>query len=308
LPQGERRQNDKVDSMPHSLSRLQSTTSVRRAACLLAALGIIGGSVLAGGGTAAQTASQPSRDGTVSNAPDERGGSFYETFDDPGSDEWTSRWYVSDGWTNGDHQNCSWSSEQVSVENGVLTLGFAAEPSGERENTCGEIQTNARFGHGVYEVRMKAAEGSGLNTGFFTYIGDVHGQPHDEIDFEVLGKDVSKVQLNQYVDGDNVGDEKLVEVPGGASADFNDYAFIWEADRIAWYVNGELVHEATDPDKLPTHASKIYLSIWGSDTLTSWMGEFGPSSAPARAEFEHVAFTAPGADCQFPESIVCTLD
>ena len=84
----------------------------------------------------------------------------------------------------------------------------------------------------------------------------------------MLGKDASKVQVNQFVDGKNVGDEKLVDVPGGADQGFNDYAFVWEKDRIRWYVNGKLVHEATDPAKLPSHPSKIYLSLWGSDTLS----------------------------------------
>lgn len=231
----------------------------------------------------------------------EGGESFLEEFDELASD----RWYVSDGWSNGDHQNCTWSKDQVSVEDGVLSLGFATEGYKDRDNVCGEVQTHERYGYGTYEVRMKAVEGSGLNTGFFTYIGPVHKKPHDEIDFEVLGKDPSRVQVNQYVDGKNVGDEELVEVPGGAASEFNDYAFVWEEGRIAWYVNGELVHEATDPDKLPSHASKIYLSLWGSDTLTSWMGAFEAPGEPVAAQIERVAFTAPGDDCQFPESVAC---
>jgi endo-1,3-1,4-beta-glycanase ExoK len=231
----------------------------------------------------------------------EGGESFVEEFDELSS----SRWYVSDGWSNGDHQNCTWSKAQVSAEGGVLSLGFATEAYKERENVCAEVQTHQRFGYGTYEVRMKAVEGSGLNSSFFTYIGPVHDQPHDEIDFEVLGKDASKVQVNQYVDGQNVGDEELIEVPGGAANDFNDYAFVWEEGRIAWYLNGELVHEATDPEKLPSHASKIYMSVWGSDTLVSWMGPFEAPGEPLAAQYERVAFTAQGDECQFPESLVC---
>ncbi len=41
---------------------------------------------------------------------------------------------------------------------------------------------------------MKAATGSGLNSAFFTYIGPTDKKPHDEIDFEVLGKNTGKVQ------------------------------------------------------------------------------------------------------------------
>jgi endo-1,3-1,4-beta-glycanase ExoK len=232
------------------------------------------------------------------------GKSFVENFDRIDK----KRWYVSDGWSNGDHQNCNWSKGQVKISDGTLRLGFTRQKAKDREYVCGEVQTNQRFGYGAYEIRMKAAAGSGLNTGFFTYIGPVHKQPHDEIDFEVLGKDPSKVQINQYVDGKSVGEGKLVEVPGGADQGFNDYAFVWEKDRISWYVNGELVGEATDPAKLPSHASKIYISLWGSDTLKSWMGTFADPEAPVAAEIDRVAFTAAGQACQFPESIVCKLD
>ena len=234
----------------------------------------------------------------------QRNQSFVETFDQLHP----ARWYISDGWNNGAHQNCTWSKEQVRVEDGILKLSFDKRTLGERDYVCGEAQTHARFHYGTYEVRMKAVEGSGLNTGFFTYIGPVHKQPHDEIDFEVLGKDPSHVQVNQYVDGENVGAEKLVPVEGGAASDFNDYAFVWEEDRIAWYVNGELVHEETDPAKLPSHPSKIYMSVWGTDTLTSWMGPFEDSDEPRVAEIDRVSFTALGEECQYPESLVCMMD
>ncbi len=219
----------------------------------------------------------------------------------------TQRWYVSDGWSNGDHQNCTWSAKQVSVADGRLRIGFARQDYKERSHVCGEVQTRERYGYGTFEVRMKAMAGSGLNTGFFSYIGPVDKQPHDEIDFEVLGKDPSKVQVNQYVNAKSVGSAKLAEVPGGADKDFHDYAFVWQKDRIAWYVDGKLVDEATDPARLPSHPSKIFLSVWGSDTLTSWMGAFVDPDAPVAAEVERVAYTAPGDPCQFPESIVCKL-
>lgn len=239
----------------------------------------------------------------AADAKSKLGESFVENFDRLDS----KRWYVADGWANGDYQNCTWSKDQAKVADGVLKLGFVKQTYKERDYVCGEVQTRKRFSYGAYEVRMKAVSGSGLNSAFFSYIGQVHKSPHDEIDFEVLGKDPSKVQVNQYVNGKSVGSAKLPEVPGGADADFHDYAFVWEKDRIRWYVDGKLVDEATDPAKLPSHASKIYLSLWGTETLTDWMGPFVDPGKPLAAEFDRVAFTAIGDECQFPESIVCTL-
>jgi endo-1,3-1,4-beta-glycanase ExoK len=247
-------------------------------------------------GLAAAAASAP-----IAHAEAGAGKSFVENFDKLSA----ARWYISDGWANGDHQNCTWSRKQVKVEDGKLKLGYVREKTKDRDYACGEVQTNQRFGYGTFEVRMKAVAGSGLNTGFFSYIGPVHKQPHDEIDFEVLGKEPSKVQINRFVDGKSSGPAKLVDVPGGADKDFHDYAFVWQKDRIAWYVDGKMAGEVTDPEKLPSHPSKIYLSIWGSDTLTDWMGAFADPSQPVSAEVERVAFTAEGDKCQFPESIVC---
>jgi endo-1,3-1,4-beta-glycanase ExoK len=231
----------------------------------------------------------------------ELGKSFVETFDTLDK----SRWYVSDGWSNGAHQNCDWSKSQVKVADGVLTLGFEKGQGKDRDYLCGEIQSNQRFGYGTFEVRMKAAARPGLNTGFFTFVGPVQKQPHDEIDFEVLGKDASKVQINQFVNGKNVGEEKLVPVPGGADQDFHNYAIVWEKDRIRWYVDGKQVGEATDPAKLPSHPGKIFVSLWGSDTLTSWMGVFSDPGGPVTAEVDRIAYTALGDPCQFPDSVAC---
>ncbi|MFC3163140.1 glycoside hydrolase family 16 protein [Ciceribacter thiooxidans] len=229
------------------------------------------------------------------------GTSFVETFDKLD----TSFWFVSDGWNNGPHQNCTWSKSQVSVAGGLLTLTFDQQKTGDRDYVCGEIQTRKRYGYGTYEIRMKAATGSGLNSAFFSYIGPADKKPHDEIDFEVLGRDTSKVQVNQYVSRKG-GNEALVDVPGGADTGFNDYAFVWEKDRLRFFVNGEMAHEVTDPTKLPVNAQKIFISLWGTDTLKDWMGNFAFSS-PTRMQIEQVAFTAAGDKCQFEGSLVCKL-
>ncbi|MBT9369027.1 glycoside hydrolase family 16 protein [Rhizobium sp. CSW-27] len=230
------------------------------------------------------------------------GASFVEEFDRLDS----AFWYVSDGWNNGPHQNCTWSKGQVKVEGGRLQLGLQQQQTGDRAYVCGEIQTRQRYGYGTYEVRMKAGTGSGLNSAFFSYIGPTDKQPHDEIDFEVLGKNTGEVQLNQYVSAKG-GNEKLVPVPGGADKGFNDYAFIWEKDRLRYFLNGKLVHEVRDPAKIPSHPQKIFASLWATDTLKDWMGTFA-YAGPVTMQVERIAFTALGEGCRFKGSVLCTLD
>ncbi|WP_331376897.1 endo-1,3-1,4-beta-glycanase ExoK [Sinorhizobium chiapasense] len=240
--------------------------------------------------------------GTAVAQPGASGASFMDDFDGLN----TRFWFVSDGWNNGAHQNCTWSKKQVKINNGILELAFEHRKEGERNFACGEIQTRKRFGYGTYEARIKTADGSGLNSAFFTYIGPADKKPHDEIDFEVLGKNPAKVQVNQYVSAKG-GNEHLADVPGGANQGFNDYAFVWEKDRIRYYVNGELVHEVTDPTKIPSNAQKIFFSLWGTDTLSDWMGTFSYKE-PTTLQVDRVAFTAPGGECQFAESVACRMD
>ena len=230
------------------------------------------------------------------------GTSFVDNFDHLNS----GLWYVSDGWNNGPHQNCTWSKKQVGVENGILQLHFAEQKTSDRSYVCGEISSLKRYGYGTYEARIKSASDSGLNSAFFTYIGPTDKKPHDEIDFEVLGKNTGQVQVNQYISAKG-GNEKLVPVAGGADKGFNDYAFVWEKDRLRYYLNGRLVQEVTDPSKIPTHAQKIFFSLWGTDTLTGWMGKLAYSQ-PATMQVDRLAFTAAGEKCQFPESVACALN
>lgn len=234
------------------------------------------------------------------SAQDGESRSFVENFDTFDR----SRWYVSDGWANAEWQNCTWSKQQLRLKDGVLTLAFEKRPYKEREYSCAEIQTHQRFDYGIYEARFRTDEGSGLNAAFFTYIGPVHKQPHDEVDFEVLTRDTSQVSLNTFVDG-SPKNGAVVPVEGG-TRQFNDYAFVWEEDRIRWYVNGQLVHTATDD--LPSHPQKIYLSLWGSDTFVDWMGAFEDPGRQVTMEIDRVAFTELGEPCQFDGSVACNLE
>lgn len=230
-----------------------------------------------------------------------QGGSFRDDFEALDAE----RWYVSDGWANGEHQNCLWSKERVASAGGTLTLSYGRAPAGqERDYSCGEVQSRQRYGHGTYEARLKAVGRSGFNSAFFSYIGPADKEPHHEIDFEILGKDPSRVQLNQYVDAEG-GNEAFSPVPGGAAADFHTYAFVWEPERLRYFVDGALVHEVNDPGAIPTEPMKIFASLWASETFRDWLGPFEAPEDVAAMEIDWIAYTAPGDACRFEGSITC---
>ncbi|WEK05802.1 MAG: family 16 glycosylhydrolase [Candidatus Devosia phytovorans] len=230
---------------------------------------------------------------------------FFDDFDSLSS----SRWYVSDGWSNGAHQNCTWSTSQVTAGNSTLKVGFAPVPKGERQYSCGEIQTKTAYGYGTYEARLKTPASSGLNAAFFTYIGPQQSKPHDEIDFEILLKDTSKVETTTFVNGKSgdgeIGSGQSHDLPQPSDAEFVNFAFTWEPDQLRYYINGELVRTMDTPATIPTNPQRIFFSLWGTDTLTDWMGPFTPVTAPIAMEVDWVAFTPQGAECAFDDSILC---
>jgi endo-1,3-1,4-beta-glycanase ExoK len=229
------------------------------------------------------------------------GEAFLEPFDNLSK----ARWYISDGWTNGKHQNCFWSRKSVSVSDGSLHLTYLPSKIPDAPHLCGEVQTHARYGYGTYEARFRTDHRtSGLNAAFFTYIGPVHKQPHDEIDVEILTRAPGRMQVNTYVSGKPVN-PPLVPIPAKADTTYQTFAFQWEPERIRWFVDGRMVYEMTD--NIPVTPQKIYFSHWSTDTLTDWMGPFTTPDRPLIMMVDWLAFTPIGAACQFPESLLCQL-
>jgi endo-1,3-1,4-beta-glycanase ExoK len=234
-----------------------------------------------------------------------QGVAFHDDFDQLDQ----ARWYVSDGWSNGAHQNCTWSTDQAKVANGALQVGFAPGQKGDRQYRCGEIQTKQAYGFGTYEARLKTPSGSGLNAAFFTYIGPQQGKPHDEIDFEVLLKDTGNVDTTTFVNGvsgdGEIGAGQSHALPHPSDSDFTTFAFTWEPNQVRYYIDGELVRTIDDPKMVPSNPQRVFFSLWGSDTLTDWMGPFAPVASPIAMEVDWVAFTPLGEDCAFDDSILC---
>ncbi len=232
-----------------------------------------------------------------------RSGSFVEDFRSRHLD--TSRWVVSDGWNNGPWHGCSWSARNVSQAPGKLRIVVNDTPGKERRFSCGEIQSRSFHGYGVYEVRLRSWSGPGVVGAFFTFAGPAHRKPHDEIDFEFLGKSPGEVQLNFFRDGKG-GHEKMIPLGFDSAAQAHDYAFVWTRDSVRWFVDGRQVHETRT--EVPVSPGKIYLNVWnGGPGLEGWLGPLSYPGSAMAVEIERVAYTAEGTRCQFPGSLACAL-
>lgn len=232
-----------------------------------------------------------------SGAQSQEGASFFEPFDQLAD----SRWYVSSGWANGDYQSCLWHRNRVKVEGGKLLLSLTANAKQDRDFSCGEIQSNDRLGYGTFEARMKIPYARGMNANMFTFIGSPQDRPHNEIDFEFIAPNSPMLQTNFHFKGDS-DNADLQSMPDDDA--FHDYAFIWEPGRIRWFIDGELIRDVRG-DKLPNEPQKMYLSLWSTDTLVSWMGAFKAESAPKVLEVDWAAYTKLGGACAFDQSLLC---
>jgi len=237
----------------------------------------------------------------------EAGASFFDDFNELDR----VRWYASDGWSNGAHQNCGWSDKRVTLNSGILEIAFGPGEMAGRSFTCGEIRTRKAYKYGTYEARLKTPAASGMNAAFFSYTGPTMNQPHDEIDFEILTRDTSKVSTGTYVSGKSGlgtpgnGNGRMLDLPHPSDSDFIQYGFVWSPKSIEFYADGELIRTIDTPHEIPTHEQNVFFSLWGSDTLTEWMGPFVAPAAPVSMQLDWFGYTAPGESCLFPQSITC---
>lgn len=196
--------------------------------------------------------------------------------------------HASHGWTNGGMFNCVWSGTSAVLADGLLSLTVS---KGDDKYYGAEYRTYGRgYTYGYYGACMKAAKCSGVVSSLFTYTGPSDGTRWDEIDIEFLGKDTTKVQFNYYVDGVG-GHEYLYDLGFDASEEFHEYGFLWQRDRITWYVDGEAVY-TVQSDNLPVTDSRIMMNAWNSIGMDDWTGPLDESSLPATAQYKWVRYMA----------------
>jgi endo-1,3-1,4-beta-glycanase ExoK len=227
----------------------------------------------------------------VSPAQAAIGGSFVDNFDSFD----TARWSKADGWTNGSMFNAGWRADHIWHGGGIMGLNLdnAGCPSGcsGRPYASGEFRTTNQYSYGRYEVRMKAASGgSGTVSSFFTYTGPSEGQPWDEIDIEILGKNTWQMQTNYFTNGVG-GHETLINLGFDSAAGYHDYAIEWRNGNIKWFVDGALVHQENGSrGPLPTHPQRIMMNLWPGIGVDGWLGPFN-YSGQRTATYDWVKYT-----------------
>lgn len=193
--------------------------------------------------------------------------------------DWTqapidSRWYVSNHNLKHGPWESDWRSQNVvALPNGLnLKMTEKTPSNGEWPWAAGEIQYRQRLGFGEYQMIVRAAEGPGLSSGFFTYTGPYYDTEHNEIDITFVGKSPYEVQLNAFTGGREAGVMKY-PLDFDTTKNFALYSFIWAPDRITWYVNGEFAHEITDENvAIPQTPSILFANVYQARNK-EWVGQ-----------------------------------
>ena len=191
--------------------------------------------------------------------------------------------FASEGWTNGAPFDCWWYKQNAQIKGDHLELLIDRNYDGKTNPdwACaysgGEFRTNKFYSYGYYECSMQAIKNDGVVSSFFTYTGESDGNPWDEIDVEILGKDTTKVQFNYYRNGQG-GHEFMYDLGFDASEGYHTYGFDWQPDHITWYVDGKEAH--TMWGDVPKTAGKIMMNAWpgkdkpGESGIRDWLNSF----------------------------------
>jgi GR25 family glycosyltransferase involved in LPS biosynthesis len=170
--------------------------------------------------------------------------------------------------------------------------------TGNRAYCSGAFASSRSFDYGRFEAAIRAATGSGLVTGFFLHRDD----PRQEIDIELAGYNPRRMLVNVYFNPGDDGTEMSfgyrgspchIDLEFDATLDFHLYAIDWCPGRIAWSVDGNVVHErgGWDPTPVPHLPMRLHANLWAPRS-EEFAGRIDDAELPARAIFKNVSVWA----------------
>lgn len=216
------------------------------------------------------------------------GEAFVDRFDGDQIDE--ERWFVADGWSNGDWMDNDWRRSQLGLGPGGLTMTMARGPEGSSKPLAsGEVHSNPSYRYGYFEVRMRVPRDPGIVTGFFTYAVQEGSVRPNEIDIEILGRSTRVLEATIHENGKST--HKAVRLPFDAADGLHTYAFDWQPDAVRWYADDKLIHEERGPAAARLiRPQQINIDLWASTQLKDWLGPLNAAKAPWTLEVSCVAY------------------
>lgn len=195
------------------------------------------------------------------------------------TEHWTTcYWWNKDGCTNLGNKELQWyRPENVSIADGVLRLEARPEKVRGFEGrmfsyTSGMVTTGRdydelprpsrfHFRYGHVEVRAKLPAGKGLWSAIWLLPETRESRPEIDI-MEVLGDSLTTLRLHyHYKRGEtkeSAGED--VKTPD-LSKDWHIYGLTWDADRIAWFIDGKEVWRYTDAATISSEDMYLLINL-----------------------------------------------
>lgn len=178
----------------------------------------------------------------------------------------------------------------------IIANGMARLPFDTYRFRGSEIYTTRTFSRGTgLEVEARCRLNrlpSGLITSLFTYIFDGTTLTSDEIDIEMLtkqvnlssgGSPVTFTTFNNWPRGSTAYMDGIhhwsvtAKVPGLDVNQWHSYVIRWLPDRTEWLIDGKIV--ATSTKARPDAAQAVHLDIWAP--ASDWPDAYDASLKPA---------------------------
>ena len=210
-------------------------------------------------------------------------------------------WLMSD-WAAGQTPIMNWEDQNVrKTATGDIELVLNAAPAGStRPFNGGEVQSKEVATTGTWSWTAQAPKMvDGAVFGMFTYRADWKNQPWVEFDFEFVGKDTTKVQLNIHMEDANGRHISLDKAKGGpiivdlgfdASQGMHTYDVTVSDKAATFRVDGKVVGHYTAAD-MPGGVwqigpQKSYIDLWCASGLESWTGKWAYNGTPLVAKVQ----------------------
>lgn len=211
-------------------------------------------------------------------------------------------WLVST-WDAGQTGNMAWSANNITrATDGSINLTLNAAPTGSpRPYTGAEVQSNETATTGSWAWVAQAPKmQDGAVFGMFTYKADYATQPWVEFDFEFVGHDTTKVQLNihmenpagQHISLDQAkGHPVIVDLGFDASLAKHSYEVSVTSTAATFYVDGKAIGTYGGQD-MPGGVwqlgpMKSFVDLWSvSPGQYRWAGTLNYNGTPLVGHFD----------------------
>lgn len=194
---------------------------------------------------------------------------------------------------------------------GSLTYGAnGAEFVVAQKGDAPTIQSEGFFHFGYVEVKMRAAPGQGIISSIV-----LQSQDLDEVDWEWIGGQEGKVQMNYFGKGNTTTYDRMIEAPVATTqTETHTYALDWKPESLTWIIDGKPVRtlnfaDANGGRTYPQTPCNVRIGNWpGGDSkdkgTVEWAGGVTDyTKAPFKMTVESVKVTNynPGKEYQWTD-------